>query len=98
MAAIPDSFVINVGDLMQHWTNGRWRSTLHRVVNPSRALTGSTQRLSMVAFTGPREDATIECLPSCCSASNPARFAPVVAGDYIRSKLRASMELAAASA
>jgi isopenicillin N synthase-like dioxygenase len=94
--AIADSFVINVGDLMERWTNGRWKSTLHRVTNPSRALTGSTQRLSMVAFTGPRDDVVVECLPSCQSVDRPARFEPVSAGDYVRSKLRSSMELKAA--
>ncbi|WP_198971317.1 isopenicillin N synthase family dioxygenase [Xylophilus sp. ASV27] len=92
--AIPDSFVINVGDLMQHWTNGRWRSTLHRVSNPARDLTGSTQRLSMVAFTGPQEHTRVECLPTCCGPDRPARFAPVIAGDYVRAKLQASMDLA----
>ncbi|HYP83458.1 isopenicillin N synthase family dioxygenase [Variovorax sp.] len=96
MPAIADSFVINVGDLMHRWTNGRWRSTLHRVVNPPRALTGSTQRLSMVAFTGPREDAVVSCLPTCHDAANPPRHGPVTAGDYVRAKLAASMELKAA--
>jgi isopenicillin N synthase-like dioxygenase len=89
--SIPESFVINVGDLTSRWTNGLWRSTLHRVINPPRHLTGSTQRLSMVMFTAPSDDAEIECLPSCCDAMNPAKYGPVRAGDYVRAKIEASM-------
>ncbi|WP_375462908.1 isopenicillin N synthase family dioxygenase [uncultured Methylobacterium sp.] len=92
---VPNSFVINVGDLMSRWTNERWRSTLHRVSNPDRGLTGSTARLSMVAFTGPNESAEVACLPSCCDAGNPARFEPVNAGAYVMSKLQTSMNLTA---
>jgi len=90
---VPDSFVINVGDLLARWTNNRWRSTLHRVSNPPRDLTGSTRRLSMVAFTGPNEHTEIACLPSCQSADNPAMYQPVTCGDYIMSKIKASHEL-----
>lgn len=90
---VPGSFVVNVGDLMARWTNNRWRSTLHRVSNPSRHLTGSTKRLSMVAFTGPNEDWEVACLPSCQSDENPAQFGPVKCGEYIMSKIRASHEL-----
>jgi len=93
----PGSFVINVGDLMSRWTNGRWRSTLHRVINPPRALTGSTRRLSLVAFTGPHEKTLVSCLPSCQSASEPPRYAPVEAGAYIRQKLTESMDLGKAA-
>jgi len=89
----PDSFVINVGDLMSRWTNGRWRSTLHRVVNPSRALTGSTQRLSMVAFTGPNGATEVACLPSCTDEGNPPRYEPVNAQAYVQAKLAASHDL-----
>jgi isopenicillin N synthase-like dioxygenase len=88
----PDSFVVNVGDLMSRWTNGRWRSTLHRVMNPSRALTGSTQRMSMVAFTGPNAATEIVPLPTCVSEANPARFGPVNAQEYVLAKIRASHE------
>lgn len=92
----PDSFVINVGDLMSRWTNGRWRSTLHRVINPPRELTGSTQRLSMVAFTGPNGGTEVACLPTCTDAQHPPRFAPVNAQAYVQAKIAASHELAPA--
>lgn len=88
-----DGFVINVGDLMSHWTNGRWRSTLHRVVNPGRGLTASTQRLSMVTFFGPNEDSEIICLPSCVGGVHPARWSPVKAGEYVRAKIAKSMDI-----
>ena len=92
---VPDAFVINVGDLMARWTNNRWRSTLHRVSNPDRGLTGSTRRLSLVAFTSPHEDWKVECLPSCVCEGRPPLFEPVIAGQYVRAKLTSSMTLSA---
>lgn len=37
---VPNGVVLNIGDLMMGWTNDRWRSGLHRVVNPPRDATG----------------------------------------------------------
>jgi isopenicillin N synthase-like dioxygenase len=91
-----DGFVINVGDLMSRWTNGRWRSTLHRVINPPRDLTGSTRRLSMVQFFSPNENSEIACLATCASATNPAKWPPVIAGEWVKAKLDKSMKLQAA--
>jgi isopenicillin N synthase-like dioxygenase len=80
--SIPGGIVLNVGDLMAGWTNDRWRSGLHRVVNPPRDARGSTRRLSLVYFVNPNYDAMVECLPSCQDAYHPALYPPVKAGEH----------------
>lgn len=42
------AYIINVGDLMARWTNDRWVSTLHRVVNP-KDIAGITARRGVSA-------------------------------------------------
>ena len=76
------AFVINIGDLMMHWTNDRWVSTLHRVVNPPRDAALGSRRQSVVFFFQPNYDALIECLPSCTGPGNPPRYAPVTSGEH----------------
>jgi isopenicillin N synthase-like dioxygenase len=75
---IPGTFVVNIGDLMARWTNGAFASTFHRVYNAA----GRT-RYSIPTFVGANADAVIRALPSCISDENPAKFEPVVAGDYV---------------
>ena len=86
--SVPGALVINTGDLLQRWTNDRWLSNVHRVVNPPIERRGSSRRLSIVFFTGPRDDAEIVCLPGCASAARPARYAPITAGEHVRIKIR----------
>ena len=77
-APIAGTFVVNLGDLMQRWTNGLYRSNMHRVKNRST----SRERYSMPFFYGPRPDSRIECLPSCTDADNPPKFAPCTAAEH----------------
>jgi isopenicillin N synthase-like dioxygenase len=89
-AAVPENaYVINIGDLMQHWTNDRWVSTLHRVVNPAEGTGWSSRRISLGYFCHPNYDAELACLPTCVDAAHPSRYEPILAGDYMRAKIAA---------
>ena len=83
---VEGSFIINIGDLMQQWTNDLWRSTVHRVVNPDFDSPENIDRMSIVFFHQPNFDAVVECLPSCQSAENPPKYGPISSGDHLRSK------------
>jgi isopenicillin N synthase-like dioxygenase len=84
--AVPASFVVNLGDLMALWTNDRWVSTLHRVVNPEPDRARGSRRQSLVYFHQPNYDAVIECLPTCHGPGNPPRYPPITSGEHRRQK------------
>jgi len=74
-----DAFTVNLGDLMMRWTNDRWQSTLHRVVNPDAGEDGRSRRLSIGMFYIPNYDAVIAPLPG---GGGPARYAATTVADY----------------
>ena len=88
----PDNFVVNIGDLLMRWTNDRWLSNLHRVVNPPTAE-ATRPRLSIAFFNHPNYDVLIECLAPPGQAKHP----PVLSGSY-RDLKYAKTGLAPASA
>jgi isopenicillin N synthase-like dioxygenase len=80
------AFVVNIGDLMAEWTNDRWMSTLHRVVNPLRSLAHDSRRITLAFFHQPNYDAVIECLPTCLAPGGLPRHQPVLSGEHLRRK------------
>ncbi|MEJ0068532.1 MAG: 2-oxoglutarate and iron-dependent oxygenase domain-containing protein [Pseudomonadota bacterium] len=78
---IEDSFVINIGDMLERWSNDLFVSTPHRVVNRS-----GRERYSIPVFYDPDFDTVVECLPNCSNADNPPKYPRTVAGDYITAK------------
>ena len=77
--ALPQSFLINSGDMLKRWTNHRFRSTAHRARNNS-----SVDRYAIPFFFGARDDAMVEALPTCVDADHPALNEPITYGDYQR--------------
>lgn len=71
------AFVVNTGDMMQVWSNDRYRAAVHRV----RAMETS-DRYSVPFFFNPAADASIEPLPSVVSANTPARYRPIRWSDF----------------
>lgn len=81
----PGSFVVNLGDAMERWTNDRWRSTMHRVVAPER------RRQSVAYFHNANWDAEIACIPSCLAPGESPRYSPIAAGPHLMEKFRSTV-------
>jgi isopenicillin N synthase-like dioxygenase len=82
---IPGTFLINLGNIMRRWSNDRFLSTPHGVLNDS-----GTDRYSIAYFHSPNPDSVIECLPSCVSPDNPPRYKPAVYRELVLEFYRAN--------
>jgi isopenicillin N synthase-like dioxygenase len=83
----PGQLVVNLGDMMARWTNDRWKSTVHRVVNPRRGQVAGSRRQTVGFFLHPNYNARVTCLPTCTDADHPPRYAPILAGEHMLAKL-----------
>ena len=72
---IADTFVINIGDMLQRWTNDLFVSTPHRVINRS-----DRKRYSFPFFFGTNYETVVKCLEHCCGPDNPPRYPPTKCG------------------
>ena len=86
---IPDTILVNTGDLMQRWTNHVFCSTKHRVMIPSGERV-KRSRYSVAFFCHPNDETEIACLESCKEPNRPPLYPPISAGDYLLSRLQAT--------
>ena len=87
---VPGAFLVNIGDLMALWTNDRWVSTLHRVVNPPPEQGGMDRRQSLAFFHQPNWAAEIAVLDQCVQPGEKPKYAPVLSGPYLMAKFRST--------
>lgn len=81
---IPGTLVVNVGDLLGRWTNDRYASTPHRVVNRS-----GRERFSIATFYDPDYRASID--PRAFGVSDTdSHYAPILAGDHVLARIERS--------
>ncbi|MEM6523018.1 MAG: 2-oxoglutarate and iron-dependent oxygenase domain-containing protein [Bacteroidota bacterium] len=86
ITALPDQLVVNVGDMLERLTNGKLKSTIHRVVNPPKELL-STSRYSIPFFMHPRSEMRLDCLPECIDEQHPKKYNDITAGEFLNERL-----------
>ena len=89
---IPGAFIINIGDLMQRWTNDRWVSTVHRVANPANPDEAKARRQSFAFFHQPNWFAEITCLDVCLGPDEKPKYPPVLSGPYLMGKFKSTVK------
>lgn len=83
---VPGAFVVNLGDLVEHWTNGIYHSSLHRVMNNR----SGRNRHSIVLFYDQSYETPVEVLPTCIKPGEKPKYEPCISGEHRRAKYLAS--------
>lgn len=83
------AYVVNLGNLMQRWTNDIYKSNLHRVINKS-----GLERYSIPFFLSGNLDYIVKCLPGCEGPDGP-KYPPITVEEYVDSKYKESYGRAA---
>ncbi|KAI7988273.1 2-oxoglutarate-Fe(II) type oxidoreductase hxnY [Camellia lanceoleosa] len=86
VAPLKGAFIVNLGDMLERWSNCIFRSTLHRV------LGNGQERYSIAYFVEPNHDCLVECLPTCQSQENPPKFAPIKCETYMLQRYKDTHE------
>ncbi|MEK6914753.1 MAG: 2-oxoglutarate and iron-dependent oxygenase domain-containing protein [Nanoarchaeota archaeon] len=81
---IPNSFIVNIGYMIENWTNGLYSATEHKV------STSEKDRTSIIFFIGPSPHVNVVPLESCCSDNNLPKSKPYNYGEYVKRKLKDS--------
>jgi len=76
---VPNTFVVNTGEMLGRYSNDRYTATPHRVINDNNA-----PRHAIPFFYGPGLDAIVAPVPTCVGAGNPAKYEPLLYADHRR--------------
>lgn len=88
VAPLPGMLVINIGDLFERWTNGRYRSSVHRVANQG-AHRGARDRYSAPYFLTGAGEQEVACIPSCLKEGEAPLYPPVTVAEHLRARFAA---------
>ncbi|XP_010514970.1 PREDICTED: 2-oxoglutarate-Fe(II) type oxidoreductase isoform X3 [Camelina sativa] len=82
--SIKGAYIVNLGDLLERWSNGIFKSTLHRV------LGNGQERYSIPFFVEPSHDCLVECLPTCQSENKPPKYPAIKCSTYLTQRYQQS--------
>lgn len=77
--------MVNLGNLFMRWSNDKYISNLHRVINRS-----GKERYSIPAFINGNPDYLCSCLPNCRAAGTEAKYPPITVADAMLNSYRLS--------
>ena len=81
-----DAIIVDSGDMLQNLTNGLFKSTTHRVVNPKDA---NSRRYSMPMFVHPRNEVDLTPHPDFVAATGGiVNYPSISAGDFLHQRLK----------
>src|SRR5580658_2312974 len=80
---LPGTYVVNLGDMISRWTNDRYRSTIHRVVNAS-----GRERYSVPFFYTGNYAHKVECIPTCLAVGETPKYPPITVEQHMRDMYR----------
>lgn len=90
---IPDTIVVNAGDLLARWSNDTIKSTVHRVVEPPHdddSVEVYPARYSIAYFCNPNADSVIEAMPGTYADEADKKYESITSGDYLYQRLAAT--------
>ncbi|KAI4265316.1 MAG: hypothetical protein L6R38_009514 [Xanthoria sp. 2 TBL-2021] len=78
---VEGAYVVNLGNLFEQWTNDKYLSNVHRVINKS-----SQERYSIPSNYNGNPDFIIKCIETCRARPEDEKYAPISVEDYVRQK------------
>ncbi|KAF5444021.1 hypothetical protein F2P56_036528 [Juglans regia] len=83
----PDAYIINVGDIIQVWSNEKYESVEHRVV-----VNSSKERFSIPFFFNPANYTMVKPLEELVNEKNPAKYREYNWGKFLATRSRSDFK------
>ncbi|KAL2344862.1 hypothetical protein Fmac_006147 [Flemingia macrophylla] len=74
----PDAYIVNVGDIIQVWSNDAYESVEHRVM-----VNSEKERFSIPFFFNPGHDTEVKPLEELTNEQNPSKYRPYKWGKFL---------------